>query len=593
MMNLDVMLKQLEASQLVRPYPEEELAYIFKHALTQDAAYQSLLQKQRRGIHARVAQAYEQIYADRCLDEYAAILAQHYAEAGNDAQALLYSIRAADVAAHVYATTEAISFYTRALKLAIQQDRSAPSLEQITTLYLKRGRMFELVSQHDQALANYDEMEKLAREWNAPSMELAALMARATIYSIPTRQSDRKLAQVLCDHALEIARALGDQPAEAKILWNILLLNSRLNTNYKMAIGYGEQALAIARQLDLREQTAYLLNDLSLPYAYTGNPEHGIEINLEARQMWRAMNNLPMLSDNLSYAAMIYIALAQYENAIAASQEAYQVSLNIDNLWGESFSQSWVGQAYRALGQITPAIAVMEESIRLAAQGFQAPLSFTRADLGCLYGDLGMVARGIELAEIAHSEGQKQAKVMKIWTTAQLGHLYLLDGQIARAESILAETDRNIAPVDQDSLFGTAIFLTEVELRLAQNDSARGIQVCDRLIEYKRAYHLRQSLPDAFHLKGVALQRQGKIADALACFSDARAEAEETNARWILWRILYALAEIEMQRGNDDQARALRTQTREIIAYIVAHTPEEFRTSFLNLRDVRAVMTLD
>ncbi|MGE5265425.1 MAG: hypothetical protein ACM3S0_18755, partial [Acidobacteriota bacterium] len=83
-MDLITQLSQLESAQLVRRIGDEEDAYIFKHALTQDTAYQSLLLKRRREIHRLVAHAYEAQYGDRCLDDYAGILAQHYAEAGDD-----------------------------------------------------------------------------------------------------------------------------------------------------------------------------------------------------------------------------------------------------------------------------------------------------------------------------------------------------------------------------------------------------------------------------------------------------------------------------------------------------------------------------
>ncbi len=56
MQDLTAQLEQLESAQLVRRLPDEERAYLFKHALTQDAAYQSLLVKRRRGIHRLVAQ---------------------------------------------------------------------------------------------------------------------------------------------------------------------------------------------------------------------------------------------------------------------------------------------------------------------------------------------------------------------------------------------------------------------------------------------------------------------------------------------------------------------------------------------------------
>jgi len=113
-MNLDTQLTQLETAQLVRRLVEEDATYMFKHALTQDAAYESLLLKQRREIHRRIAQTIEVLYANR-LDEFAAQLAQHYAQAGDDAKTLDYSIRAGDVAARAYAYREARASYTLAL----------------------------------------------------------------------------------------------------------------------------------------------------------------------------------------------------------------------------------------------------------------------------------------------------------------------------------------------------------------------------------------------------------------------------------------------------------------------------------------------
>ena len=589
-MNLATQLTQLESAQLVRRADDPsagsgDLAYLFKHTLTQETTYASLLKKRRSEIHRAVAESYEQLYADR-LDEFAALLAQHFAEAGDDEKTLEYSLRAGDAAARIYANVEAIVQYTRALEIAKRTPTLASHLQ---NFYLKRGRMFELTSQHDLALANYEEMETYAREQGNRAMEIAALMARATIYAIPTKQFDQARAQTLCDHALALARAIGDQPAQAKILWNMVLCNSRLASNFHEAIGYGEQALEIARRLDLREQLAYLLNDLSLLYTYDGVPEHGEAVNLEARQMWREWNNLPMLADNLSYAAMGYIAIAQYEQAIAAAREAHQISQSIGNVWGEAFSQTWVGQAYRELGQIEQAMAVMANAIRAAALGFQPPLSFTRADLACLYGDLGMVARGIELAQIAQTEGQKFAQTLDYWTRGRLAHLYLLDGQIAPAETLIDTVYPRLTPKDISSLFSANLILAEAELGIARNDYPCAIQACDRLITSQRTRHLHQFLPNALYLQGIAWQRAGNIDNALAAFTDARAEAENANARWSLWRILAALAEIEIARGNPAPAQTLRAQAREIIEYIASHTPSEFRESFLKLPDVRAV----
>src|SRR5512135_192414 len=88
-------LAQLESAELVRRTLDKDLSFLFKHALTHESAYESLLVKKRREIHLLVAQAYEQLYPEH-LDESAAWLAAHYAEAGKDAKVLEYATRAGD-----------------------------------------------------------------------------------------------------------------------------------------------------------------------------------------------------------------------------------------------------------------------------------------------------------------------------------------------------------------------------------------------------------------------------------------------------------------------------------------------------------------
>jgi predicted ATPase len=85
-MTLDTQLTQLENSQLVRRLTDAELAYLFKHGLIRDTAYASLLRTDRKRLHLQVARSYETLFGERGMDEHAAILAQHYAEAGDDAK---------------------------------------------------------------------------------------------------------------------------------------------------------------------------------------------------------------------------------------------------------------------------------------------------------------------------------------------------------------------------------------------------------------------------------------------------------------------------------------------------------------------------
>jgi len=93
-----------------------ELEYIFKHALTQEVAYNSLLLKRRKEIHKRIGRAIEEIYPDR-LEEYYELLAYHYMRSDNTEKALEYLDRANQKAARVSAMEEAKAYFDKAMEL--------------------------------------------------------------------------------------------------------------------------------------------------------------------------------------------------------------------------------------------------------------------------------------------------------------------------------------------------------------------------------------------------------------------------------------------------------------------------------------------
>ncbi|MGE5264581.1 MAG: hypothetical protein ACM3S0_14470 [Acidobacteriota bacterium] len=158
---LAVQLTQLENAQLLYPLPEEGL-YLFKHALTQDAAYDSLLLKKRREIHRQVAEAYEELYPDQ-LDEYAAMLAAHYAKAGEEAKTAAFATRAGDRAATLSAYTEARVHFASALEaLSRLPDIEANRSARIDTT-IKQVSVAWGIDNADQNLARLFQAEALAQ----------------------------------------------------------------------------------------------------------------------------------------------------------------------------------------------------------------------------------------------------------------------------------------------------------------------------------------------------------------------------------------------------------------------------------------------
>jgi predicted ATPase len=94
-------------------FPESD--YIFKHALTQEVAYSTVLQERRKAIHERTAQAIEALYGSSLEDHYSE-LAHHYTRSGNTQKAVEYLHLAGQQAVQRSAHEEAIHHLTTALE---------------------------------------------------------------------------------------------------------------------------------------------------------------------------------------------------------------------------------------------------------------------------------------------------------------------------------------------------------------------------------------------------------------------------------------------------------------------------------------------
>lgn len=111
---LDGHLTELERTELIRQRARApEIEYIFKHALVQEATYDSILAERRRAIHRQVAQVTEKLFADR-LDEIASLLAYHYTHAEDWEKAQEYLFKAGDQAGRMAADTEALEHFRQA-----------------------------------------------------------------------------------------------------------------------------------------------------------------------------------------------------------------------------------------------------------------------------------------------------------------------------------------------------------------------------------------------------------------------------------------------------------------------------------------------
>jgi len=588
-------LSLLESSGLIHlAAVEPELEYVFRHALVQEAAYSTLVKSNRRRLHQAVGESLEQLHPTELTSPVLApVLARHFDEGGDPARALHYYRLAGRAAVDRYAITEAIQLFSRALAIVIAQPAAGGA---VADLFLRRGRALELNAQDAEALENYRELERWAVGHADRPARLAALTAQATIYVRPSVQGD--LAQVfeLSERALALARELGDRPAEAKALWNLLQHEIALG-QIQNALDYGEQALQIARAEGLREQVAYVLTDLWKVYAMNGRNQQAQAAVDEAQALWRELGVLNMLADNLASSALVQAVAGNYARAVALSEEAEQVSRSIGNVWNQSYALYIVNMVYFDRGEVGRAIEIANACARLAEQaGFAEGLVQASFGRSLMYAYLGALPQAFAAAH----ELQARVQVGVAYAdsahlgNAMLQYLLILDGRPAEAQAAL---DHFSMESDQQALQGQFILLHMVinlclaELALAKGDAERALLFAEALIAHFQREGSRLFFPDALWLRGRALTTAGRLAEAQSVFEAAHAEAEALGSRRTLWLILAELARLAEKRGEQPRATALRRQAVEHIRYIAEHAgAAELQESFLQRGDVRATL---
>lgn len=586
---LEPTLSILEHSELIRATQRlPELEYIFKHALVQETTYESLLKHDRRRLQRLVAEALERVYAGH-IEGLASDLARHWDEAGDSPRAFAYYLRAGDHAVTVYANLEALIHYDRARELAAEIHPTAP---QLLELYTRRGRTLELRNEYDAALANYQELQDIAERAGDPALLLQALIRRTTIHSTPTARYEPKLGSKLAQRALDLANTLGDRAAQAQVLWNLLLLN-HFERNYPRAIAFGEQSLALARELGLLEQQAYTLNDLTRPYGILQRLTDAQAARAEAEQLWRKLGNLPMLADNLGTAAASALYLGRYQEGLVKGEEAHRISREIDNKWGMAFSAQNLALIHMELGEIADALALFRESIALGEQS----KFFIAKNMGELFTGFVLIQMGAfeQAIRYMHQVVETDPKNSDwiVGFNSMMAIACARQGELTHAQEHLTEA-LNLYRGEAGDPSTIGLRSAQLEFALAQRDFQGALRIAADALDRPEQTWTRPFINRLRLYQAIAFNALGNAEQAYAILISTIEEAEGREARLLLWLLYAELAKMEKMRGDPGAAQEQVRQACEAVQYIAAHTPTDaapfgvnLRASFLARREVR------
>jgi len=206
---LNRMLQALQLAEFIYEQPAAgDVEYIFKHALTQEVAYNSILGDRRKLLHERTGGAIEALYA-ASIDDHIAELAHHYSRSSNAPKALEYFERAGRLAGERCAYIEAVSHFSAALEVLRAMPHSPQHAERELALLLALGPPTIVTKSwgSPEVEGIYRRARELCREIGETPQLFPALFGLAAYYFM---HAEYNLAREITEQNLSIAQRTGD-----------------------------------------------------------------------------------------------------------------------------------------------------------------------------------------------------------------------------------------------------------------------------------------------------------------------------------------------------------------------------------------------
>jgi class 3 adenylate cyclase/tetratricopeptide (TPR) repeat protein len=359
--NLQQHLVTLLRTQMIRQRTRlPEPVYIFKHHLTQEAAYSGLLNRERRLYHRQVAETLEQLYADR-IPEHIELLAHHWEYAEEFERAISYLIQAGDRARRLGASGEAVSFFRSAQEKA-ETLAPAQGIDDLRLIHERLGDIYmENLSRYGRALDHYRSFLALA----ATEQDLAR--GERKVGSVHLLRGEVEEAQDCFDRALDRLEALPPL-AEASRIHYCLASLSFMRHELDEATRHAQTSLQIAQQVDDRRGMADAFRTMGGISNARGEPALRQQYDARSLELYRELGDWMRIAQACNNLGGSYQWSGQMDRALALYQEGLQIAQRIGDTRDEALLLTTTAEVYLDQGRWALAIEHLERALFLAQE---------------------------------------------------------------------------------------------------------------------------------------------------------------------------------------------------------------------------------
>jgi class 3 adenylate cyclase/tetratricopeptide (TPR) repeat protein len=505
---LEALLSNLQLSEFIYEQPTlGDAEYVFKHALTQEVSYNSLLAQRRRMIHAQAGQAIEAVYGAQLEDHYSE-LARHHLRGNNAAKAVHYAQLAAEQAANRGAYLEATNLIDAALNLL---DRMPESNERLRAELALRG------CESVVAFALYGPASPERQRSMRRMCELGETLAEREqllrgligLASVHFSRSESAQGLEVVKRCFDLAKTVQDASLLADLGYLVGLLKFFLAGNFKEAESHLEDAALHSTRANRRISNMGLLYESSIPciratiLQLVGRIGDATRLLEEGMRRAREARHPFSLGHALAIGALVAHYRRQPEVALGYAQEGIVLCEENGFVFWLAMARYLRGWAIAELGQVEQGIVEIEAASDRVAQMGGAPMqSHLMEQLASAYGRIGQTEKALAMLEAAdtHSkrtgENRDRAELLRL-----RGELFLVSNvsTTERAE-VCFRTALEVAR-EQDGKWWE--LRSSVSLARLLRDTKRRSEARTMLGEIYNCFTEGFELPDLIDAKGL------------------------------------------------------------------------------------------
>jgi tetratricopeptide (TPR) repeat protein len=350
----------LTYEELVRERVHDpELEYIFKHVLTQEAAYELLLIRRRKELHRRAGEVLERLYPEQ-RDELASALAYHFKLGEQWQRAADYSMRAGAQAMSVYAMSEALEHYENAYQALGKLPEASP--EQRCDAILGWSRAAFKSRPYQEVVDRLREAEKTAREQNDES-RLAQILHWIANEYISHGFPGRGMPALF--ESYELAERLGEeQLTREATFWMTLGMIDRDTRGGLEKIGHVIEAARKDRNWDVE---AHALATKAMAHARLGEFAAAQEAIRLAHEEVRKTNSLVKEADVALVSSQAIFDMGDVQRGLEYSHRGTDKALTAHGLECAVAGHYCTGLGNLQTRNLTEAEKAFEASLKLRA----------------------------------------------------------------------------------------------------------------------------------------------------------------------------------------------------------------------------------